>query len=200
MDIDFSAVTGFIADHSAWAMPIIFLVVFCESFAFLSLLVPGTAFLAVAGTLVGTGALSMPEVLAAAIPAATLGDAISYWLGRRFGPRIIGAWPLRNYPEMVAKGEDYLQRYGALSEFIGRFFGPLRAVVPLMAGMARMPAGPFMLANVVSALVWAPVVLLSGSLLGWLAQLGLGGDPRVLAGVGLAALGAVAYAMMRPRA
>lgn len=200
MDIDFSAVTGFIAEHSAWAMPIIFLVVFCESFAFISLLVPGTAILAASGALIGTGTLAMTDLLAAAIPGAILGDAISYWLGRRFGPRITGAWPFRDHPEMVAKGQDYLKRYGAASEFICRFFGPLRAVVPLMAGMGRMPAGPFMLANVASALVWAPVVLLSGSLLGWLAQLGLGGDPRVLAGVGLAALGAVAYAMTRPRA
>ena len=159
-----------------------------------------SAILAASGALVGTGTLAMSDLLAAAIPGAILGDAVSYWLGRRFGPRIIAAWPFRDHPEMVAKGQDYLKRYGAASEFICRFFGPLRAVVPLMAGMARMPAGPFMLANVVSALVWAPVVLLSGSLLGWLAQLGLGGDPRVLAGVGLAALGAVAYAMMRPRA
>lgn len=197
MGIDISAITAFIAAHSAWAMPIIFLVVFCESFAFLSLLVPGTAILAIAGTLVGTGTLSMPELLAAAIPAAILGDAISYWLGRRFGPRIIQAWPLRDYPEMVAKGQDYLKRYGALSEFIGRFFGPLRAVVPLMAGMGRMPAGPFMLANVASAFVWAPTILLSSASLGWLAERGLAGNYWALAVV--AALAAVAYVVARRR-
>ena len=198
MDIDISAVSAFIAAHSAWAMLIIFVVVFCESFAFLSLLVPGTAILAASGALVGTGTLSMAELLAAAIPGAILGDAISYWLGWQFGPRIIAAWPLRNCPETVAKGQDYLKRYGALSEFIGRFFGPLRAIVPLMAGMGRMPAGPFMLANVASAFVWAPAVLLSGAALGWLAERGVGGSYWVLAGG--AVLAAAAYAMARRRA
>ncbi len=195
MGIDISAVSAFITAHSTWAAPAIFLVVFCESFAFLSLLVPGTAILAVAGTLVGTGTLSMPELLVAAIPAAILGDAISYWLGRRFGPRIIAAWPLRDHPEMVAKGQDYLQRYGALSEFIGRFFGPLRAVVPLMAGMSGMRAGPFMIANIASAVVWAPAVLMSGAVLGWLAERGLQGNGWGLAA--LAALAAVAFVVAR---
>ena len=197
MGIDLSAVSAFIAAHSAWAMPIIFLVVFCESFAFLSLLVPGTAILAAAGTLAGTGTLPASDLLVAAIPGAILGDAASYWLGRRFGPRIVAAWPLRDHPEMVAKGRDYLNRYGALSEFIGRFFGPLRAVVPLMAGMGRMPAGPFMLANVVSAFVWAPMILLSGVVFGWLAERGLGGNHWMLAGV--AALAAVACVVVARR-
>ena len=198
MGIDFSAVSAFILSHSAWAMPIIFLVVFCESFAFLSLLVPGTAILAAAGTLAGTGTLPVTDLLVGAIPGAILGDAASYWLGRRFGSRILAAWPFRDHPEMVAKGQDYLQRYGALSEFVCRFFGPLRAVVPLMAGMGGMRAGPFMVANVASAVVWAPAVLMSGAAIGWLAEQGLRGDHWTL--LALAALALVAFAVMRRRA
>ena len=197
MGIDFSAVSAFILSHSAWAMPIIFLVVFCESFAFLSLLVPGTAILAAAGTLAGAGTLPVADLLIGAIPGAILGDAASYWLGRRFGSRILAARPFRDHPEMIAKGQDYLQRYGALSEFVCRFFGPLRAVVPLMAGMGGMRAGPFMVANVASAVVWAPAVLMSGAVIGWLAEQGLRGDYWTL--LALAALALVAFAVMRRR-
>ena len=42
---------------------------------------------------------------------------------------------------------------------IGRFFGPLRAVVPLVAGVFGMRQIPFQIANVGSAMLWAFVLL-----------------------------------------
>lgn len=201
MGFDLSAVSDFIVAHQAWAIPIIFLVVFAESFAFLSLLVPGTAILAACGALVGTGTLSLPGLLAGAIPGAILGDAISYWIGRRFGPAITCAWPLRDYPEVVAKAEALLRQYGAPGVFIGRFFGPLRAVVPLAAGIARMRSGPFWAANVASAVIWAPAVMLPGAVVGWAAgQAGGGAERWLVAGAVAVVLGAVACVLLRRRA
>ncbi len=170
MELDFSVVTDFIAAHRAWAIPLIFLVSFGESFAFLSLVVPGTTILAACGALVPGGTLSIWPLLAGAIPGAVLGDGISYWLGRRYGPAITGCWPMSRHPGMVAKGEAFLQRHGTASVAIGRFFGPVRAVIPLVAGMARMDRRAFWIANVASAIVWAPAVMLPGALLGWLAE------------------------------
>jgi membrane protein DedA with SNARE-associated domain len=60
----------------------------------------------------------------------------------------------------------FFQRHGGKSVFIGRFFGPIRAVVPLAAGIMQMPRGRFWFANVASALVWAPMLLLAGDLVG----------------------------------
>lgn len=198
MGFDLTAVSDFIAAHQAWAIPIIFLVVFGESFAFLSLLVPGTAILAACGALVGTGTLPLTGLLVGAIPGAILGDAVSYWLGRRFGPAITCAWPLRDYPEMVAKAESLLRRHGAASVFIGRFFGPLRAVVPLVAGIARMRSGPFWAANVASAVVWAPAVMLPGAAIGWAAEQAGGSAERwMVAGAVIAGFAAVAFVLFR---
>jgi len=44
----------------------------------------------------------------------------------------------------------------------GRFVGPVRPVIPAVAGMMQMPAGRFLAVNVASALVWAPAYLLPG--------------------------------------
>ena len=66
---------------------------------------------------------------------------------------------------MLQRGMDFFRRYGGASVFIGRFFGPLRAVIPIAAGMMRMPTALFYVANIVSAVVWAPVLLLSGALI-----------------------------------
>ena len=93
---------------------------------------------------------------------AVLGDSVSYWIGRRFGGGIAQIWPFSRNPELLPSGIQFFQRHGGTSVFIGRFFGPIRAVIPLAAGMMRMPRGRFWVANITSALVWAPMLLLVG--------------------------------------
>ncbi len=153
---------GFIRQHAEWTGPIIFLVAFGESFAFISLIVPGTAIMIAAGTLVPQGAVPVIPLLIGGIAGATLGDGISYWLGLRFGHLIPGMWPFRSRPELLASGHRFFERHGGKSVFIGRFFGPVRAVIPLIAGMMEMQPKRFWLANVLSALIWAPLLLVPG--------------------------------------
>src|ERR1700748_3954634 len=79
----------FISANSDWAFPILFIVSFGESFAFLSLLFPGTSILIVAGTLMSAGSLPYWPVLVGAVIGAVLGDSVSFWLGHRYGG---GVW------------------------------------------------------------------------------------------------------------
>ena len=65
---------------------------------------------------------------------------------------------------LLPKGEAFVKHWGVLAIFIGRFFGPLRASVPLVAGIFRMPFGQFQIANFSSAFVWAAVLLTAGDL------------------------------------
>ena len=116
-----------------------------------------------AGLLVPSGTIDLFPLLSGAILGAVLGDGISYWLGLRFGPNIKLIWPFSRNPSLLAHGEVLFQRFGGASVFIGRFFGPFRAAVPLVAGMMRMPLLHFWIANVASALIWAPALLLPGS-------------------------------------
>jgi membrane protein DedA with SNARE-associated domain len=86
-------------------------------------------------------------------------------LGQKFGPWLSDIWLFRRHPEHLESGINFFKRYGTSSVFIGRFFGPLRAVIPLAAGMLRMPPQRFYIANVLSAIVWAPALVFSGDLL-----------------------------------
>lgn len=156
------ALVEFIRLHAEWTGPIIFLVAFGESFAFVSLLVPGTAIMVAAGTLVHDGTVPVVPLLVGGIVGATLGDGISYWLGLRFGHLVPGMWPFRTRPELLTNGHRFFEKHGGKSVFIGRFFGPVRAVIPLIAGMMEMPAGRFWLANILSGLIWAPILLVPG--------------------------------------
>ena len=73
------------------------------------------------------------------IAGASIGDAVSYWIGRYFKDRVPGMWPFRGNPEQLERGYRFFERWGVLSVFIGRFFGPLRASVPLAALAIAVP-------------------------------------------------------------
>ena len=111
-------------------------------------------------------------LLIAATVGAICGDGISFWLGRRYHREILSGWPLNNYPQLVARSEAFIARFGIASVFLARFTAVVRAFVPLLAGILNMPAGQFYVANILSALVWAPAHVFPGALLGLVARLG----------------------------
>jgi len=159
-------VLALIAAHPDMSAFLIGLTAFGESFAVISFFIPGTTILIAAGALVERGALDPLVTVTAAAIGAVLGDAVSYWIGLRFGRALHKFWPFNLHPTALVEGERFFQKYGLASIFIGRFFGPLRAFVPLVAGTCRMPALPFYIANIVSAVIWAPALLYSGYFMG----------------------------------
>jgi membrane protein DedA with SNARE-associated domain len=152
-------IVEFVRAHEAWAAPVVFVLSFGESLAFISLLLPAWAALVGIGVLIASGNLSFWPVWIAASIGAALGDWLSYWIGVKLGPPVAHVWPLSRHPDLMPKGESFLKRWGVLAIFIGRFFGPLRASVPLVAGIFHMPYWPFQFANFASAFLWAGVLL-----------------------------------------
>lgn len=155
-------VINFVREHQAWGPPIVFALAFGESLAFISLLLPAWAALVGIGALIGGSGISFWPIWAAAAIGAALGDWLSYWIGIKVGPAVAHVWPLSRHPDLIPSGERFLEKWGIAAIFIGRFFGPLRASVPLVAGIFHMPYWHFQFANVTSAFVWAAVLLQLG--------------------------------------
>jgi undecaprenyl-diphosphatase len=177
-----------------------FITSFGESFAFLSMFFPGSSILIVAGTFMAAGSLPYWPVLAGAILGAVLGDTVSFWLGERYGGGIARIWPFTRYPGLLPNGMQFFKRHGGKSVFIGRFFGPIRAVIPLAAGVMRMPRGRFWFANVTSALVWAPMLVFVGDAVGDAGDRLIGSANTVvvvLAGLTVFGVIGVVWAMMK---
>ena len=158
-------ILSLIKANPEWAIFVVGLTAFGESFVFLSLLFPGTAVLIASGTLISEGVLKLLPTVAAGIAGAVLGDSVSYWLGKKFGPRLPEIWPFRRHPERLTRAMSFFERYGGSSVFIGRFFGALRAIIPLAAGIMQMQSSRFYMANVLSAMVWVPALVLSSDLM-----------------------------------
>jgi membrane protein DedA with SNARE-associated domain len=154
----------FVRLHEAWAAPIVFVLAFAESLAFISLLVPAWAALVGIGVIIASGQLVFWPIWVAGSLGAALGDWLSFWVGVKVGPAVAHVWPLSRHPDLLPKGEVFVRRWGPLAIFIGRFFGPLRASVPLVAGIFRMPSWEFQAANITSAFVWAGVLLTVGDI------------------------------------
>src|ERR1700731_120364 len=164
------ALADFVRDHQVLASPIVLFVAFGESLAFISLLIPAWGALVAIGALIGVSGISFwPLCIAGGIGAA-LGDWVSYWFGFKYKEQVAQIWPLSRYPEILPRGEAFVERWGVPSIFIGRFFGPLRASVPLAAGIFEMPYWRFQFANFVSAFVWSAALLLFGDVIAQIAE------------------------------
>jgi membrane protein DedA with SNARE-associated domain len=155
-------VIDFVHGHREWAAPVVFVLAFMESLAFISLVVPAWAVLVAIGALIKAGGLSFWPVWLAGILGAGLGDWLSYWIGLKLEYAVAKVWPLSRHPDLIPRGEAFVRRWGMPGIFIGRFFGPLRASVPLVAGIFQMPFWPFQFANFSSAFLWAAVLLTLG--------------------------------------
>lgn len=155
-------VIDFVRVHQYWAAPIVFALAFAESLAFISLIVPAWAILVGIGALIGASGISFWPVWVAGAVGAALGDWLSYWFGYTFKERIAHIWPLSRHPDLLPRGHVFMEKWGVPGIFIGRFLGPLRASVPLIAGIVEMPYWQFQFANFSSAFVWAFVLLFFG--------------------------------------
>lgn len=142
------------------------LVAWLETLAFVGLAVPGVAILFALCALAGSQGQPLSELLLCGFAGAMIGDQTSFLLGRYAGPWLLQHWPLRRFSAWLPRGEQFFARHGGSSILIGRFVGPIRPIIPFVAGTFRMPLLRFSLYNLGSAALWAPAYLLPGYLTG----------------------------------
>jgi len=155
-----------IQQNSEWAWLIVFVVAFIESFAIIGLFLPGYVLLVGIGALIGIDALDFLPMALSAYCGAVLGEYLSYHLGYHYHA-IILKWPLvAKRQSLINKTRMFFDKHGVAGVFFGRFLGPVRAVLPLVAGIAEMPKRTFFWVNIFSGLIWAPLYLIYGILIG----------------------------------
>ena len=191
MSIDIVGFLDWVNQHPHWSALVVFIIALTESLAAVGLFVPGAVLMVAAGALVGMGEVGFWPILFAALAGAIAGDGLSFWLGYRYRDRLRSFWPFRNHPQWLTHGEKYFHRHGAKSIFFGRFVGPVRPFIPVVAGMLGMQPRAFYLANILSALLWAPAHLLPGMAFG--ASLALAGEVALRLVVMLLLLGALIW-------
>ncbi|MCF6193114.1 MAG: DedA family protein, partial [Kangiellaceae bacterium] len=155
-----------IQQHSEWAWLIVFIIAFAESMAIIGLLIPGWALLLGVGTLIGTDVLEFLPIVISAYFGAVIGEYLSFYVGYHYHDQILKWRFVATHQKLIDRTRDFFEKHGAMGVFIGRFIGPIRAVIPLIAGVAEMPKRTFFWVNLTSGLIWAPLYLIPGILVG----------------------------------
>ncbi|GMR16616.1 MAG: bifunctional DedA family/phosphatase PAP2 family protein [Gammaproteobacteria bacterium] len=152
--------------HSTLALFFIFFIAFSESLILIGLLVPGAILMILFGALIVMDALEFWPTVFFAVAGAVAGDGLSFWLGKRYQHKLLQLWPLSKHPDILVRANQFFDRHGVKSIILSRFIGPLRPVIPAIAGMTKMPLKTFITTNIGSAMIWAPLYLLPGLLFG----------------------------------
>jgi membrane-associated protein len=151
----------------ALALVLVFLLPALEASAFVGVVLPGEIGVILGGVLANQHKIALAAVLVAGIAGAVIGDSIGYWVGKHYGERLLAKIPDRLLkPEQTDRAERSIRRFGGKSVFIGRFTAALRALVPGLAGMSRLPYGRFLAWNALGGAIWAGGFVVLGYLAG----------------------------------
>jgi membrane protein DedA with SNARE-associated domain len=136
--------------------------VFAEAALFVGFVLPGETAALLGGVLAASGRVSLVAVLVIVVVSAIVGDTVGYEVGKHAGPRLLRSRPLRGHATRLDGARDALRRRGGSAVFLGRFTAFLRAVMPALAGLSRMPYRRFLAWNAAGGLVWGVGVTLLG--------------------------------------
>ena len=145
---------------------IVCLVAMVESLAIIGVIVPGVAIMFTIGALISNGTLDMVSTVLWAAAGASFGDGLSFALGKHYDKKIYNVTWFKNNPHVLKNGHQFFEKYGAISILIGRFIGPIRAVIPLVAGILDMPIKHYIPTNLIASALWAPAYLIPGFFFG----------------------------------
>lgn len=160
-----------VSAHRELVYALVFVVALIESLPVLGLFVPGSTMIVAASILVPSGALALGPMLTLALAGAAAGDLAAYYLGRRYGARLLSSGLLARRPDLVGRATGFFDRHGGKGVLLGRFIPPLRGIVPAVAGVSGLSWPRFLAATAPAVLVWAPGLVLPGALIGASLQL-----------------------------
>lgn len=159
-------ITQWVTHYPLWSGAIIFLVAMVESLAIIGVVVPGVAMMFAIGSLISNGTLDLYSTIIWAAAGASIGDGLSFALGKHYKKKIYQVSWFKERSEMLNKGHTFFEKYGIYSILIGRFIGPIRAIIPLIAGILDMPLKQYLPINIIASILWAPAYLFPGLLFG----------------------------------
>jgi membrane protein DedA with SNARE-associated domain len=159
-------VTGLVEQVLAvpgWAVLLVVgCIVFAEDALFVGFVLPGETAAVLGGVAAKLGHTPLWSVLLTVMAAAVVGDSVGYEVGRRFGPRLLRMPLLARHQSRLDDARNLLARRGGTAVLLGRWTAFFRAVMPALAGIARMGYPKFLACNAAGGIVWSTVVVLVG--------------------------------------
>ena len=145
----------------------VFLIIFIETGVVFFPFLPGDSLLFASGFFAHGGGFNIFILLGVVWVAAILGDQCNFMIGHFFGRKIVASGRVKAMtPERMEKSQAFLDKWGHLAIFLGRFFPFIRTFVPFIAGMGGMKWHNFVLWNVLGGITWSTLFTLLGYFFG----------------------------------
>ena len=197
----FERLVDLVGAHPHLSFLAVFVLALSEAVPVIGTVVPGSTLILAISALATTAGIAPWALLLAAALGAIAGDGFSFWLGRRYQRQILSGWPLNRFPWLIERSARFIRKYGISSVFLARFTAVVRAFVPLLAGILKMSSRHFYVANILSALVWAPMHVFPGVLVGLAIALGGVHAPALtIAAVGVLILAWIVWSVIKRKA
>ena len=150
----------------AMVFTVVGILVFAEAAVFFGFIFPGETAVILAGVVASGGHVNIYALCALVVVCAIVGDTVGYWVGHRWGDRVLEIKLLAHRRGAIDKALNLLRTRGSLAVILGRFTAFLRAVTPGLAGMSKMHYPRFLLANATGGIIWGTLFTLLGYWLG----------------------------------
>jgi membrane-associated protein len=138
-------------------------IVFVETGILLAFWMPGDSVLFAAGLLAGSrDDVNILFLIFIIFLAAFLGDQVGYVLGRKYGRSYLERKDSAKIRQMVARAENFYEKYGWSAVILARFYPWIRTFMPPIAGIGKMNYYKFLSANALGALLWGVGITLLG--------------------------------------
>lgn len=158
--------TDFIPESLAYSILLVGIVSFLESLALIGLLLPGIILMTTFGTFIGDGKLSFYPAWISGTIGCFLGDWVSYFIGLYFKDWLSNIKFIKNNQELFNKTKEKMYKHSMLAIIIGRFIGPTRPILPMVAGMLKLPLKKFIFPSIIGCVLWPPVYFFPGIVTG----------------------------------
>ena len=143
------------------------LIIFAETGLLAGFFLPGDSLLITAGLFAARGDLNLTLLIVTLIPAAILGNATGYQIGKRAGKALYSRPDsLLFRREHLRMTHEYYERHGGMTIVIAQVAPILRTFAPVVAGVAEMGYRKFATYNIAGAIAWIATMVLGGYLLG----------------------------------
>lgn len=142
-------------------------IVFAETGLLIGFFLPGDSLLVTAGLLASAGKLDIFLLNVLLIPAAIIGDAVGYAIGRKSGERLLNRPDTRLFKKAhIVKTQEFYEKHGGKTIVIARFIPVIRTFAPVVAGIAGMSYKRFATYNIAGGVLWIMSTTLAGYWLG----------------------------------
>jgi len=161
-----SWLTSLITQSLTYAICIVGIISFLESLALVGLLLPGIVLMATLGTFIGNGKLPFYPSWIAGTIGCLLGDWSSYYIGLYFKNWLHNLKFLKKHLNLLDKTKSLLNKHSIATILIGRFIGPTRPLIPMVAGMLKLSLKKFIFPSILGCILWPPIYFFPGIVTG----------------------------------